>query len=73
MKPDRDLRRVIVAVVGALVTFCLVAVTIYTRMAHVGVHGFVQSGPTALADAMAGLFGGGVAALVALVLLFRWR
>jgi ABC-type polysaccharide/polyol phosphate export permease len=73
MKPDPDLRRVIVAVVGALVTFCLVAVIIYARMAHVGVHGSVHGGPTALAAAMAGLFGGGVAALVALVLLFRWR
>jgi hypothetical protein len=73
MAPDRSLRRVVVAVVGAVVTFCLVGTAVYYRMGDVGRNGFVQSGPTALAAAMAGLFAGGVAALVALVLLLRWR
>jgi hypothetical protein len=73
MEPDRSLRRVIVAVMGAVATFCLVGIAIYYRMGDVGRNGFVQSGPAALAAAMAGLFGGGVAAVVALVLLLRWR
>jgi hypothetical protein len=73
MEPDRSLRPVVVAVVGALAIFCMVGIAIYYKMGDVGRNGFVQSGPTALAAAMAGLFGGGVAAVVALVLLLRWR
>lgn len=73
MGPDSGLRRVIVAIAGALATFCLVAIAIYYKMADVGVHGFVQGGPTALAAAMAGLFGGGLAALLALIFLLRRR
>jgi hypothetical protein len=73
MRPDLSLRRVIVAVVGAVAAFCLVGIAIYYRMGDVGRNGFVQSGPVALTAAMAGLFGGGVTAVVALVLLLRWR
>ncbi|HSY67880.1 MAG TPA: hypothetical protein VK813_04505 [Edaphobacter sp.] len=73
MEHDPSLRRVVVAVVGALATFCLIGIAIYYRMGDVGRNGFVQSGPAALAAAMAGLFGGGLAAVVALVLLLRWR
>jgi hypothetical protein len=73
MEHDPSLRRVVVAVVGALATFCLIGIAIYYRMGDVGRNGFVQSGPAALAAAMAGLFGGGVTAVVALVLLLRWR
>lgn len=73
MKPDRDLRRVVIAIAGGLVAFCLVAIAIYYKMANVGVNGFVHGGPTALAAAMAGLFGGGVTAAVVLVLLLRLR
>jgi hypothetical protein len=57
MKGDRGLRRVVVAVTGMLVTFCLVATTIYYKMADVAVNGFVH--------------GGGLAALVVLILLLR--
>jgi hypothetical protein len=73
VKPDRGLRRVVVAIAGASITFCLVAMAIYYKMADVGVDGFVHGGPTALAAAMAGLFGGGIAAVVMLVLLLRLR
>ena len=73
MTLDRDLRRVIVAVVGGLVAFCLVAMAIYCKMADVGVNGFMHGDPTTLAAAMAGLFGGGLAAVVVLVLLLRLR
>ena len=57
--------------VGAGVSFCGVAGVIYCEIAKVRQNGFFQGGPTALAAAMAGLFGGGVAAVVALVLLLR--
>jgi hypothetical protein len=73
MKPDRSLRSVVVAVVGSLATFCLVATAIYTKMADAGANGFQHGGPTVLAAAMAGLFGGGAAAMVVLLLLLRWR
>ena len=71
MKPDRDLRHIVVAVSGALLTFCLVATAIYYKMADVAVNGFVQGGPAALTAAMAGLFGGGLVAVVVLILLLR--
>jgi hypothetical protein len=73
MGTDKDLRRVVVAIVGAMVAFCLVAIAIYAKMADVKVNGYLHGGPTTLAAAMAGLFGGGVVAVVALVLLLRWR
>jgi len=73
MKPDRSLRSVVVAIVGAFVTFCVVGVAIYGTLAHVRVNGFVFSSPAALKAAMGGLFGGGLAALVVLILLLRWR
>jgi hypothetical protein len=73
MKPDRGLRRVVVAVVGALFTFCLVAIAIYYKMADVSLNGWMHGGPTTLAAAMAGLFSGGLVAVVVLVLLLRWR
>jgi Na+/alanine symporter len=70
---ERDLRRIVVAIVGAVITFCLVALAIYYKMADVAVNGFVHGGPATLAAGMAGLFGGGVAAVVVLILLLRWR
>ena len=68
---DRDLGRVIVAIVGAAVTFCLVAMTVYYKMADVRVNGWVHGGPVMLAAAMAGLFGGGLLAVVMLIVLLR--
>ena len=73
MKADRDLRFMVVAIAGALVTFFLVAMVIYYWMADVRVNGFVHGGPAMLAAAMAGLFGGGLVALAALILLLRRR
>jgi len=73
VKGDRDLRRVVVAIVSGLLAFCLVAGTIYYKMADVAVNGFVHGGPTMLAAAMAGLFGGGLAAVAVLILLLRLR
>jgi hypothetical protein len=40
-------------------------------MAHVSANGWMYGGPAALTAASAGLFGGGFAALVALILLLR--
>lgn len=68
---DKGLRRVVVAIVGALITFCLVVFAIYYKMADVRVNGFVHGGPTMLTAAMAGLFAGGLTALVVLILLLR--
>jgi hypothetical protein len=72
MRRDNDLRRVVVALVGAFVSFCLVAILVYCWMADVRVNGFLHGGPTALAAAMAGLFSGGLLAVVVLVMLLRW-
>ena len=63
----------VVAIVGALVTFCVVAMAIYGTLVDVRVNGFVFSSPAALKAAMGGLFGGGLAALLVLILLLRWR
>lgn len=65
--------RVIVAIAGALVTFCMVGVVIYYKMADVPVHGWIHGGPAMLTSAMGGLFGGGFAALIVLVLLLQRR
>ena len=73
MKVDRDLRRVVVAIVGGLAAFCVVATGIYYKMAEVAVNGFVHGGPATLAAAMAGLFSGGLVAVVVLILLLRLR
>jgi hypothetical protein len=71
MKGDGGLRRIVIAIVGAGFTFCLVGAAIYYKVADVSVNGMLHGGPTTLAAAMAGLFGGGVAAMVVLVLLLR--
>ena len=73
MKVDRDLRRVVIAVAGGLAAFCVVAMVIYYKMADVAVNGFVHGGPATLAAAMAGLFAGGLVAVVVLILLLRLR
>jgi hypothetical protein len=73
MTSDPDLRRIIVAIVGAVITFCLAATAIYYKMANVRMNGFVQAGPAALTSAMAGLFGGGLLAVAALILLLHRR
>jgi hypothetical protein len=73
LKVDRDLRRIVIAIVGGLAAFCVVAVVIYYRMADVAANGFLHGGPATLAAAMAGLFGGGLVAVVVLILLLRLR
>ena len=73
MKDDKGLRRIVIAVAGMVVTFCFVATAIYYKMADVAVNGFMHGGPTMLAAAMAGLFGGGLAALLVLIFLLRIR
>lgn len=73
MRGEKSRWRVGVAIFGATVTFGLVAVAIYHRMANVSVNGWVSGGPTSLTGATAGLFGGGFAALVVLVLLLQRR
>jgi len=69
MKTDRGVRSVIAAVLGSIASFCFVAMAIYYKVADVRVNGFLHGGPTTLAAAMAGLFGGGVVAVVVLVFL----
>jgi hypothetical protein len=71
MKADGELRRIVAAIAGAGFTFCLVGAAIYYKVADVRVNGVLHGGPTTLAAAMAGLFGGGLAAVVVLVLLLR--
>ena len=71
VKLDRDLRRVAVAIVGALAAFCLAAFVIYYKMADVAVNGFVHGGPRTLTAAMAGLFGGALVAVAVMILLLR--
>ncbi len=66
-----DGARIIVAIVGAVIAFCVVAVAVYYWIAGVAVHGWLYGGPVALTGAMAGLFAGGLAAVVALILLLR--
>jgi hypothetical protein len=72
-EPDKGLQRIVVAIVGALVAFCLVGLGVYYELAHVSVNGWLYSGPTALTAEAGGLFAGGLAAMVALILLLRRR
>jgi len=72
MKNEAGVVGVIAALVGAAVSFSLVAAAIYYKMADVRVNGVFHGGPASLAAAMAGLFGGGIVAVVVLVILLRW-
>jgi len=55
-----------------MLSFCVASMAIYCRVADVRVNGFFHGGPAALAAAMAGLFGGGLVAVMVLVFLLRW-
>jgi hypothetical protein len=72
-KRDPDLRRIVVAIASASIVFCVVAIGVYYWIADVAVHGWVHGGPVMLTGAMAGLFAGGLAAMVALIWLLRRR
>jgi len=72
LSSDRGLRCVVGSIVGAVVSFCVVAMGIYYKVADVRVNGMFHGGPKSLAAAMAGVFGGGIVAVVVLVLLLRW-
>jgi hypothetical protein len=72
VKRDRGLRHFVVSAAGAVISFCVVAVGIYYKVADVRVNGAFHGGPVSLAAAMAGLFGGGVVAVLVLVFLLRW-
>jgi hypothetical protein len=72
MRTDGDGLSVIAAILGAVVSFGLVFSAIFYKVADVRVNGIFHGGPGSLAAAMAGLFGGGVVALVVLVSLLRW-
>lgn len=72
-KRDPDFRRIVVAVAGAAIVFCVVAIAAYYWIARVAVHGWIHGGPVMLTGAMAGLFAGGLAAIVTLILLLRRR
>ncbi|MGH9597075.1 MAG: hypothetical protein ACRD3K_09790 [Edaphobacter sp.] len=72
-EPDKGLRCVVVAIVGAMVSFVLVGTGIYWKLANVRMNGFVHGGPAMMRGAMGGLFGGGLVALLVLVLLLQRR
>jgi hypothetical protein len=72
VKRDRVLQRFVVSAAGAMISFCVVAVGVYYKVADVKVNGAFHGGPASLAAAMAGLFGGGVVAVLVLVFLLRW-
>ena len=59
--------------VGTSIVFCVVVIVVYYWIAGVRVHGWMRGGPVMLTGAMAGLFAGGLAAMVALILLLRRR
>ncbi len=69
MQMDQSLRRILTAVASAIAAFLLVGGGVFYRMAWRvgGVHG----GPDLLAAAMAGLFVGGLAGLLVLILSLR--
>jgi hypothetical protein len=73
MGHDEEVRRMVLAVAAAGVSFCLVAVGLFYEVAKVGVEGWRLGGPVALAGEMAGLFGGGLAAVVVLIAVLRWH
>lgn len=70
-KTEGGVRGVIAALVGAAASFVLVAAAVYYKMADVRVNGVLHGGPDALAAGMAGLFGGGIVAVVVLMILLR--
>jgi hypothetical protein len=69
---DRGLKRLVASLFGAMFSFCVVAIGIYYKVADVRVNGAFHGGPASLAAAMAGLFGGGIVAVMVLVVLLRW-
>lgn len=72
MSRDRGLQRFVASVAGAMVSFCVVAIGIYYKVADVRVNGAFHGGPASMAAAMAGLFGGGLVAVTVLVFLLCW-
>lgn len=72
MSLDRGLRGLVVSIAGAMLSFCVASMAIYCKVADVRANGFFHGGPAALAAAMAGLFGGGIVAVMMLVFLLRW-
>jgi hypothetical protein len=70
---DHGLRRIVVGIASAAIVFCGVAIAVYYWIAGVAVHGWIHGGPEMLTGAMAGLFSGGLAAVVTLILLLRRR
>ena len=73
VKHDAGLRRVIVAMVAAAVSFCLSSAGLFYIVADVKDAGWRFSGPAALAGEMAGLFGGGLMTVMVLITALRWR
>jgi hypothetical protein len=69
MQMDQGLRRILVAIASAIAASCVVGGAVFYRMAERtgGLHG----GPEVLSAAMAGLFAGGLAGLLVLVLVLR--
>ncbi|WP_158792315.1 hypothetical protein [Granulicella sp. L60] len=72
MSAEMGLGRVVAALVGAVVSFCVVGGAVFYKVAGVGVSGLRHGGPVVLAGAMAGLFGGGLVAMLMLITALRW-
>jgi hypothetical protein len=72
MERDAGLRKVIVAMIAAAIAFCVVGVGIFYKVVDVRAVGWRFSGPTALAGEMGALCGGGLAAVVVLIVGLRW-
>ena len=73
MQRDEGIRQLIVALVSAALSFFVVGTACYYKVANVAKWGWRFSGPVALAGEMAGLFGGGLAALLVLIARLRGR
>jgi hypothetical protein len=64
--------RLITAVIGALISLCVVGTAIFHKVAAAKGVTLSHGGPAMLTAAMAGLFGGGLAAVLVLILILRW-
>jgi hypothetical protein len=71
MRANDGVGRIVAAIVIAAVAFCVVGAAVFYEAAGVGTEG-LHGGPKALSAAMAALFGGGLVAVVVLVLVLRW-
>jgi hypothetical protein len=73
VRSDTGLRRIILALIAAAASFFVVGAAVFYKVDDVKDVGWRFGGPVALSSEMAGLFGGGLAAVVVLIAVLRWR